>query len=306
MAFVPLVVAREDPTLEARIVSARPLEGVRAGSALVRAGSRLLIVQDDAFEACLLDAATGSLERVALRATGQKVNLPSAGPLPKAIKPDFEAAFAHPDGRIIVLGSGSAPTRVWIASLDWSNGAVECLDGSDLYATIARALGETPNIEGVAVIGERVGGAMLRLFHRGAGGAPSASVDVPLEGFDRATTATGVRHYDLGRASGIALSITDVARDDSAGNGRLIYLAAAEDTPNAIDDGPVVGCALGVLDENGSSKDARFTLIREADGSICTRKLEGLAIGGGVALAVSDPDDENRAADLCTIVLSGF
>jgi hypothetical protein len=56
----------------------------------------------------------------------------------------------------------------------------------------------------------------------------------------------GAQAYDLGAVGGVALAVTDaVALPD----GRVLVSAAAEDTPNAVDDGPVVGAAIALLDD---------------------------------------------------------
>ena len=109
------------------------------------------------------------------------------------------------------------------------------------------------NLEGAARHQDRV-----RWFQRGnlAVGIPSASVDLSLEALVDAvlgrTAAADVPvgrplRYDLGEVEGVGLAVTDaVALPD----GRLLLSAAAEDTPNAVDDGPVVATALALVDDD--------------------------------------------------------
>lgn len=71
---------------------------------------------------------------------------------------------------------------------------------------------------------------------------------------------------------GVGLAVTDaIALPD----GRMLLSAAAEDSPNAVDDGPVVATALALVDGE--------------------RVVEGLALrrvdGGGVHLLAIDDDD---------------
>ena len=55
-----------------------------------------------------------------------------------------------------------------------------------------------------------------------------------------------VRRYAIASDGGLALAVTDaVALPD----GRVLVSAAAEDSPNAYDDGPVLGSALALLDD---------------------------------------------------------
>jgi hypothetical protein len=98
----------------------------------------------------------------------------------------------------------------------------------------------------------------------------------------------GPRTYDLGEFGGVGLAVTDaVALPD----GRLLLTAAAEDTPNAVDDGPVVATALVLVDGDDV---VAVAAVPEVDGRV--QKVEGLALRGlrdGAVhlLAVVDADD---------------
>src|SRR4051794_22225770 len=85
-----MIRAERDPALRARVRSIEPLPGVRAGSALLWAGGRLLVVQDDALAVAWIDLRDGGIEHVVLEGHGEA--------LPKGSKPDFEAAFEASDG----------------------------------------------------------------------------------------------------------------------------------------------------------------------------------------------------------------
>jgi hypothetical protein len=80
-----------------------------------------------------------------------------------------------------------------------------------------------------------------------------------------------------------------------------VYIAAAEDTPNAIDDGPVVGAAVGLLDGDV----ARYALLEEPDGTRSPRKIEGITFDPetGTGWLVTDADDPAKPADLCAFTL---
>jgi hypothetical protein len=147
----------------------------------------------------------------------------------------------------------------------------------------------------------------VRWFTRGnlAAGVPSASVDVPLEALvtavlgraDPASVPVGQPwRYDLGEVEGVGLAVTDaVALPD----GRMLLSAAAEDTPNAVDDGPVVATALALVD--GETVVA-VVPVPEVDGHV--HKVEGLALrsvdGSTVRLlaVVDDDDPEAPSAEL--------
>jgi hypothetical protein len=290
-----LVRAELDPALSARVVEARPLgplskpPAVRAGSAILRAGDRLLVVQDDAFEVVWVDLPSLALERLALHGEGS--------PLPKFQKPDFEAAFAAPDGTLVIVGSASTSKRRFVARIKGPGSAVEIIDAGALFDAVTEAIGTTPNIEGAALIGETV-----TLLHRGSGADPNASVDVPLEAFFGAAPpqSLSARRFDLGAIGAVPLTFTDAA---PLGGDRLLYLAVAEDTPNAIADGPILGGAVGVIDSRG----ARYTRLLLENGEPFTGKAEGIALDGSgrSGFLVTDPDSPDAPAELCRVVLEG-
>ena len=279
-----IVASRED-RLAARITASWPLPGVRAGSALLRLGERLLAIQDDAFAAVWIDPATRKTQPLVLRGPG--------GALDKQSKPDFEAAFVH-DGRVWILGSGSKPNRCAIARIDASTGEVVLLNALPLYGAIARELGVTANIEGAVPLADR-----LRLFQRGPGRSAKANftVDVPLDVLAGATPRIlAVTNYDLGVLQGTFMAFTDAV----ALGRHIIYLAVAEDTPDGIADGAIHGAGVGIL----KGGNARWDVLNEADGAVSKRKVEGIALdaaGGGWLL--TDPDDAKRPAELCRVEL---
>jgi hypothetical protein len=292
-----MITSRRDPSLHARLTEIYPLggsaaAGVRAGSALAWTGGRLLAVQDDAFTVVWIDPATRALEPLVLAGEG--------APLTKPEKPDFEAMLVAPNGALYVLGSGSAPKRRWIAHLDPACKSARLVDAGPLYDAVAVALGVTPNIEGAVLLGD-----VVRLFHRGSGGSAfaNASLDVPFEalfGERRSARVLSLTRYDLGAIGSVALTFTDAT---PLADGRIVYLAVAEDTPDAIADGPVVGGAVGVLGPN----EARWAPLIEADGSACARKAEGIALDtdGRRGFLLTDPDNAQLAAELCRIALEG-
>ena len=76
--------------------------------------------------------------------------------------------------------------------------------------------------------------------------------------------------YELGEVEGVGLAVTDAA---ALPDGRTLFSAAAEDTPNAVDDGPVVATALVLVDDLDVLAVAP---IPEVGGHV--HKIEGLAL----------------------------
>lgn len=311
-----MISARLDPASSCHVVARRALRydvqltnevgaaWVRAGSSLARFGKRLMMVQDDALWLAWWDEA-GRLRAGALPAdqAGQRLFDD------KRRKPDFEAALVLGE-RLFVLGSGSLPSRERIAVLD-AAGVARLVEATSLYAALRAEPGLADgqlNIEGALLDGARV-----VLYSRGnaaalAGAAGfDASVELVAGELERYLEAPhqpppallGLRQYQLGEIGGVRLTLTDAALRA----GRRFYVAAAEASPDAVADGQVLGTSFGVLDA-----DARYALIEAEDGALLRDKVEGLAQGAAPNewLAITDPDDAARPAELLTLRTHGF
>jgi hypothetical protein len=273
---------------------------VTAASGVAPLGDGWLVVQDDATLGAWRRGA--SVVPVRLLPPVEGLDRFSSAAGTKHLKPDLEVACpAEVDGApaVLVLGSGSSPrrTRGVLVRLDGRGPVAQAADLAPLYRRVADAAGvplDQVNLEGASRHGDTV-----RWYQRGnlAAGVPSTSVDVPLAalvaavlgGGDAADVGLGaVRRYDLGEVAGVGLAVTDaVALPD----GRTLVSAAAEDTPNAVDDGPVVATALALVDD-----DRVLDVVPLPTPGGRVHKVEGLALRGGAGgevhlLAVVDDDD---------------
>jgi hypothetical protein len=273
---------------------------VTAASGIAPLGAGWLIAQDDATFAAWRRVGSVTPVRVLPPVDGHDRFSEAAGT--KRLKPDLEATCpAEVDGEpvVLLLGSGSTPRRMRGVLVRLVDGApaVRAGDLGPLYERVAQRLGvplDHLNLEGAS----RHGGTM-RWFNRGnpAAGVRSGSVDLPLDALVTAVLgAAGAaavpvdqpRRYALGEVEGVGLEVTDaIALPD----GRVLLSAAAEDSPNAVDDGPVVATALALVD---GEEVVAVAPIPEVDGHV--HKIEGLAVrgfGSGEVrlLAVVDDDD---------------
>ena len=278
---------------------------MRAASAVVRFGGGHLVVPDDATHAAWFRGGTVTRVRLLPDVAGRDVFDEASGT--KHLKPDLEAACQVEVGdgsAVLVMGSGSSPARMrWcLLRLEGGSPRVLVTDMAPVYAAVAAALGLSPevlNLEGACVVGDR-----LRWFHRGlpSAGLPSGSVDVDVPTAvaaargDLGAAAVGVTRpvrYDLGAVAGVGLAITDVV---ALPGGDLIASAAAEDSPNPRDDGPVVASALARI---RGDLVVEVVALPRIDGAVI--KVEGLMVLDAdeeqtTLLAVTDADDPSAAS----------
>jgi len=327
------IAARPDPSLRARVVRTVPLvyaDGadaaldrpahVRAGSGLAWIGGVLAVMQDDASFVALADPATGLCRAVTLPAGEGGLRQFGDERGNKRFKLDLEACVAVPDGRggetLVGFGSGSSARRerVLLAEgLGDADARVALRDAPGFYARLREVMefaGSELNVEGAAWRGGRI-----LLLNRGNGAASDdcGAVDAVCEidwaalrahlDDPAAHPAPGPEHavqYALGEIGGCPLNFTDAAAFGDA----LVYTATAEASPNAVDDGPVAGSALGVI---GADGEARFAVLEDAAGAGFDAKVEGVARGPrpGTLYVVVDRDDPHRPSDLCEVELSG-
>lgn len=251
---------------------------VRAGSALRRWRERVVVVQDDVNALALLDETTGIMSALTLPAgaDGRRTFGNALGN--KARKMDLEACVVLPDGRLVALGSGSTPEREHVVVLT-GDADVRVHDGRDFYAHLRSRTdfaGSELNIEGAAITQ-----GVLKLLQRGNGAPkhglePQNSIgDLNLDGFvawldgGKPPALEAVLPVELGQLGGVRLGFTDAA---VVPDGRLVFLAGAEASPDTFHDGTVLGCRFGILDGHA----IHMTDIVDVAGVLAPLKLEGI------------------------------
>jgi hypothetical protein len=284
---------------------------VRAGSGVRRWAGKLVVVQDDVNALALVDELTGSVTPLLLPPTSEGLRRFCEQRGNKAAKLDLEACLVLPDGRLVAFGSDSTAARERVVVVDPEH-RVRVVDGAAFYAGLRAEpafAGSELNIEGAIVVGSRI-----RLFQRGngaaAGGvAPVHAVgDLELEDvvdwIDRAAHAPrlcAVLGVDLGELGGVPLGFTDAA---TLPDGRAVFLAAAEDSPDTYRDGQVLGARIGLLDGD----HCLLAEILDEDGRSTELKLEGIDLIGTTAsgalefVVVADMDDPELPAVVARLV----
>ena len=249
---------------------------MRAASAVVPFGDGHLVISDDAIHAAWFRRG-GNRRRLRLLppVDGEEVFDEESGT--KHLKPDLEAACeVSVDGAppaVLVMGSGSSPRRMrWcLVRLEDGTPDVVVSEMVEVYAAAAAALDvdlDALNLEGACVVGRS-----LRWFHRGlpSAGLPSGSVDLDLDAVWSAALGeadaadlrvTRPRGYELGSVDGVGLRSPTWSPCRAVTCSRA---AAAEDSPDPRDDGPVTATALARL--RGDRVDA-VVRLPDLDGRI--------------------------------------
>ncbi len=315
--------AVRDPRLRARVTSSRELyyragpdpaldrpAHVRAASGICRFAGRLAIVQDDAHFIALLDD-DGSVSALPLAPGPNGARQFDDLRGNKRDKADLEACFSWPSasGDVLVgVGSGSSPARERVALVEAADvEGARFVDAGALYAALRARTefsGSELNVEGAALLED----GRVCLVQRGNGAAAGGRSPVNATALigGRALLAflregapppplEHITQWQLGTLDGIRLTFTDA----TAWAGRLCFLACAEDSPDAVLDGPVAGTVVGVFDADGGARWAPLEgrAAVKAEGVVLTSPSTGLL--------VLDPDDPLAAAELCTLELSG-
>lgn len=292
--------AQQDPALVARVKRVMPLRysapvaglppHVRSGSSAVVDGRHLMVIQDDVSAVARVHLDTHVVDAVLLPEDAQGRRVFGEADGTKQHKMDLECAFLV-DNVLVALGSGSTGARervVLVTNPAHPHAQVRVVEAHGLYAALRaekRFSGSELNMEGGALLGHNV-----RLFNRG-NGAPkdglmpvNAFCDLPLEAFlahlegGPVPPLRNITACDLGTLAGAPLGFTGAATRGDA----LLFVAAAEDSPDAYHDGEVTGSVLGVLRGNV----LRWTPLVLADGTRWTAKVEGVEV---------DPQDPMRA-----------
>ncbi|MBI4815546.1 MAG: pyruvate kinase [Deltaproteobacteria bacterium] len=275
---------------------------VRAASVIVPFAQGWLVAQDDSAVAARLIKDQVVPVGLLGRATG-----PDA-PMSKASKPDFEAGVTLArDGveRAILFGSGSTPLRMRVATLEGEPPRSKVVSLDTMYLAAMDVLGvdqKSLNLEAACVLPNAV-----RFFQRGNSSAGvNATFDVPtdrlIEAIDKRgpiakSDLTNVRRYELGTLAGVALGFSGAA---TLPDGRVLFAASAEDSPNTVDDGKCEGSVVGLMDQA-----QRIVATWAIPGAAF--KLEGLAVEGVAndqgrsrvtLVGVTDSDDASTASEL--------
>ncbi|MBK7950625.1 MAG: hypothetical protein IPK00_18165 [Deltaproteobacteria bacterium] len=289
------------------------------------AGPRLGVCQDDAHFLALIDPDTRRVDALPLPVGRSGLRLFDTLRGNKLDKLDLESLCVVPTKqgpRLWLFGSGSAAIREVVVEVDPAGigaragaeagtGAIRVRSNARFCAALRAEVmlrGAPLNLEGACVAD-----ADLVLLQRGNGaeGTPAVvrveleELQALLDGRGEALRTLRVDPVELSALDGVALGFTDACLVDPD---RLLFLAAAEASPDVIEDGAVVGSTLGILSLGARPKLEALIPLLEADGRPSRRKAEGVCLDPereDVAFVVVDQDDPTAASELLEVELAG-
>jgi hypothetical protein len=276
---------------------------VYAASGLVRIDNRLYTVADDELHLAVFEYPgdrPGNWFRL----------LPGGLPLNyqerKRAKPDLESITLldpyeyAPNGALLAVPSMSRKSRIngLLIPLDENrmpSAELLPIDFTQLREKLAAEIVEL-NIEGTVVDKNYV-----RLFHRGSKGkSKSAVIKLHTQSFLKDLHDSHVisidykldfTEYEIGSVDGVPLQFTDAV---SLSDSKTLFLATAENTDSAFEDGASLGSSIGIMDAAG-----KITHMHNISGH---DKLEGVSVsvvdGEIRLLLVSDTDDQTKPSGL--------
>jgi hypothetical protein len=296
---------------------------VRAGSGCVLlpqcSPPVLAVVQDDAHFIALVRLGSEPLHVDAIALAAGPGGLRQFDPVRgnKADKLDLEAIVVvqrGPHQEVWCWGSGSLTRREHLVLLtvgaSGELGAPREVALPALYERLRAAVtnvGAVLNLEGACVVGDELwlwnrGNDALHPDRFGINVVLSLSLSSLLSHVDGGAvpTVSLLHSVALPKIAGVPLTITDAARV----HGGCVLLAAAEASPNAIDDGEVVGAAVGHWSDEArraGQPPVLLPLLNE-DGSASLSKVEGIALhDDNTAWLVVDCDDPTAPAELLQV-----
>ncbi|WP_035478799.1 DUF6929 family protein [Gelidibacter mesophilus] len=234
--------------LEIKILSWQVLDNVPSASGIVISNEKFYAVGDNSPYLFQLNSNFELLSKTSIYASKKPVE----DVIPKIDKPDFEAMEMINDTEILIFGSGSkSPERDSCVLLKIGETSTYTTYNMTPFYDQMRALelmkGFELNIEALAIKD-----GLLYLFNRGRNIIFSFSYN------DFMTYCTTGTHFPIIKTNLVSLPKINGLEAGFSGatttkdQPYLIFTASVEDSPNAYDDGPILGSFIGVIGfENG-------------------------------------------------------
>lgn len=261
--------------------------GIGSASGLIFKDNSLFIIGDNSGYLYEYNMSSQNLQR-------QEIIENASENIAKKEKPDFEA-ITHFEDTIFIFGSGSTEKRNKLIQLNTRKKEIYTDDLNDLY-TVMQNFGQIKpedfNIEGAIYTGEE-----WYLLNRG-NGKSSKNTLFTIEGKNLINEFKMIaNHYKLPKLKGVRSSFTDAVVLD----GKIYFLATAEDTDSTYKDGEILGSLIGCID----TKTMKIIFTKKISD---THKFEGLTVYKNSAdtiefLLCEDNDTEVLEANIYKLTL---
>lgn len=260
--------------------------GIGATSGLVFENDSLFLISDSSSFLYEYNFSSKQLDKIKLFENSRESIL-------KKDKPDFES-ITKIENSFLLLGSGSTQKRMLATKYDLKTKKTITTDLIDLFGKISASTGiddENLNIEGVVNFQNN-----WLLFQRGNGATNQNGIVLIKESLENPSTITFIP-LQLPMEKGVFATFTDAILVE----GKIYFLAAAENSESTFEDGEVLGSWIGILNpENfelemvekitnqhkfeglteyqNSSEEITFLLCEDDDSGIVKSDIYKLAI----------------------------
>lgn len=227
------------------------IDGIGAASGILYTDDSLYLVSDASTYLYRYSIAEKQLHKIQHNASGDEHML-------KKDKPDFEI-LARVEDDLYLMGSGATPKRNLQVMYNLKNKTIKTIDAADLYQkfkTTAAFTDDELNLEGALLHND-----LWYYFQRGNGRTGTNGIFI--------TDLSHVKFQPvaLPKIKHVEATFTDAIIVD----GKVYFLAAAEDSKSTYDDGEVLGTLIGRLDLTTMTVDFTKQLSDR-------HKLEGLTL----------------------------
>ncbi|MGC4039691.1 MAG: hypothetical protein QM710_02545 [Flavobacterium sp.] len=205
--------------------------GIGSASGLVYQNDLLYVISDNSTYLYEYNIPAENLNRINLVDNAQEN-------IAKNDKPDFEA-ITYKGKDIVVLGSGSTQNRNQAILYNTSSKKVKQKNFGGIYQQMKTQLSITDselNIEGLAITADTI-----YFFNRGNGANSKNGI---IYGADSENPDFRFVPFDLPKINNIPTTFTDALLVD----GKIYFLASAENTASTYDDGEILGSIIGKID----------------------------------------------------------
>lgn len=287
-------------TLE--ILGSKIIKGVISASGMVKSGDKYYVVSDDSPFLFTLDRNYNVISKLPII----PIDNPLTSRIEKAIKPDFEALDLVGENEIIAFGSGSkSPERdIFLRIFIHGKEEVKTYQISEFYEYLKNLEimeNRELNIEAVAYKDSRI-----FLFNRGQNVVFSFNYKELISYFEGHSPIPLPKTslFELPKLNGIQAGFSGATALQN--HPYIVFTASVEDTPNAYEDGEIIGSYIGILkiENDGVSQSYKSVVFPEVGEKV---KVESVSINQEISLGetnivvVTDDDFKDSLIIDCKI-----